>query len=371
MRGRHRSLWSTGALVLATTASLTFGHGSAANAAETPAHRAVQVELQSIDYGGDKRTYIAAVFDETHHEIANADLDLGGLSADPDLRVPTVAMKRTGNDQTYRALVSIPADGDWVIVIRVHAPTQLVQLFTDHIEGTGTAASHHGSALDPSRRAVLAADPTFFQRYNPSVGTGTLTNTGQTTPAQSLHHDGSSVTEASSTSLDPVGIVAMTAHSAGALAWMIAILGLVIANRVGPGLGRNELFDLISARYRLLAGGGLLVLAITGMINVQKNTPGLTNPRALMQTNLGTAYVALFGFKMVLFVASLITTHRIDRLLTYDTPSSISVVVNGSITTARSENKVKAFRLAETNALLGGAILLSVALLGQIHHVLH
>lgn len=359
--------------LFAGTTLLLIGHASLAQAAETPTHRAVQVQLQSIETSRNTRTYIASVLDETTQPLLNADLDIGGLSADPDVRVPTVPMKLSPKDQTYRAQVTIPADGDWVMVIRVHAPTQLVQLFTDHIEGTGTEASHHGDALDPSRRAVLAADPTFFQRYNPSVGTGSLSKTSAISADSSLssHHNETTLVDPSPVSLDPVGLVAMVAHSAGALAWMIAILGLVIANRVGPGLGRNEIFDLISTRYRLLAGGGLLVLAITGTINIQRSSAGLTNPRALLQTNLGTAYVAIFGFKMVLYVASLITTQRIDRLLRHDETVSTSVVMNGAVTTITSQRKAKVFRLAETNVLLGGAILLSVAMLSQIHHLLH
>jgi hypothetical protein len=372
---RHRLAVAVGAIasMLAISTSPALAVTTAATAGSSP-QRAIEVQLQSVENGGNTRTYIASVLDDQGSAIANVDLDLGGLSADPDLRIPTIQMTASDPPTAYQANVTIPADGDWVIVVRVHTPTQLVQLFTDHIEGTGTAAAHHGGALDASRRAVLAADPTFFQRYNPAVGNGSLpaaTAEAATTPVlvSTSHHDGRGTDEVGSLGLDAVGVVAMLVHSIGALAWMIAILGLVVANRVGPGLGRNELFDLIARRYRLLAGGGLLVVAVTGAINVQKSSAGLTHPSELVQTNIGMAYLALFGFKMALYGASLMTTYRIDRIL--QEPSRLSCTPTGSIMTMVGVNRAKAFRLAETNALLGGAILVSVALLGQLHHVLH
>jgi hypothetical protein len=127
------------------------------------------VKLTTGTGSGSTRTYEATVFDSTGAPVANADLDLGGLGADPDLRVPTTPMKATATPGTYAATVTYPADGDWVLVVRVHRPSQDVELFSENIVGAGAAPSHHDLSASPSRRAVIAADPTFYQRYDPTT----------------------------------------------------------------------------------------------------------------------------------------------------------------------------------------------------------
>ncbi len=337
------------------------------------ASKVSKVQLHSIEVRGATRTYVATVLDHQGRFVPGVDLDLGALGADPDLRVATTPMAYSTADESYRATVTFPQNGDWVIVVRVHAPSQLVELFTEAITTAPATGDTHSSA-GFSRAAVLRSDPTFFDRYNPTKGMGADNHAEQPAsiaPTDSLH---SEITTPSAR-FDPVALVAMLAHSAGAVAWLIAVVGLVVANRVGPGAARNQLIRFIASRYRLLAGGGLLVVVTTGLMNVDKNSIGIMHPRAAINTNLGIAYLALFGFKMALVVASIVTTYRIDQLLVQE-PNGLDesrrkwpVGASASGTMLVAYDRV--LRLAERNALLGGAILASVAGLSQIHHTFH
>ena len=325
--------------------------------------RAQSVSLESIEGQGGRRTYIASVFDSEGQLIGNADLDLGALGSDPDLRVPTVAMPMSA-DKSYRVNVVIPANGDWVVVVRVHSPTQLVELFTDKVDDSSAADLGH-SASSFSRAAVVKADPTFFERYSLSQGStvGDL-HTAGVESASTLH-----VGE-TSRALDPTGVISMLAHSAGAIAWLLAVLGLVVANRVGPGVARNELLNFVAVRYRLLAGGGLLVLLVTGLINIDRSSNGLLHPRTLLDSNLGTLYLAVFCFKLVLFAASLVTTRRIDRIVN-SSDGGFTVATNRTAGSVDVAKHTILLRLAETNLMLGASILVAITLLGQLHQALH
>ncbi len=345
---------------IVTVASPAFASPSFTSLQST--QRAQSVSLQSIKGQAGNRTYVANVFDNQGELIGNADLDLGALGSDPDLRVPTVPMQLSGN-KSYKVSVNIPANGDWIVVVRVHSPTQLVELFTDKVADVSSVQGGHSNA-GFSRAAVLKADPTFYDRYSPSHGTSTNDiHTASSDFLNDLH-------PRESRGLDPTGLISMLIHSAGAIAWLLAILGLVVAHRMGPGSARNELLSFVATRYRLLAGGGLLVLLTTGLINMDRSSYGLLQPRALLETNLGTIYLAVFGFKISLFAASLLTTRKIDRLLNGSLLDSYtSDGQSGVGSTALMQTIL--LKLAERNLMLGAAILISVTVLSQLHQALH
>lgn len=313
-------------------------------------------------------TYEVLLADEKGVSIERADLDLGGLGADPDLRVPTTTMHAVGSG--YQVTVRFPADGDWVLVVRVHSPLSRVELFTTKVEGTGGAAGGHGSSATPSRRALLAQDPTFYDRYTPG---GYRADAGQKPSSHFAADEHPSAVEA----LDPVGVAAMLAHSIGAAAWIFAVLGLALAGRLGHGSGRRAVVEFITARYQLLAGGGLAVVTFTGLENVQRSSSGLLHPAGLLSSRLGSAYLAVFVFKMLIVGASMVTTWRIGRLLLPASRhqaqqvrlASVGAMVNDDPPVGVGAGQL--FRLAEMNAIFAGAIVIAVSILSQLHHVLH
>ena len=177
---------------------------------------------------------------QTGNVVKNANPDIGGLGSDPDLRVPTVPMKSTDGGNTYSAKVTFPADGDWVLVIRVSKPTQFVDLFVESIVGAGSI-SHEDTANTPSRKAVRAIDPNFYNKYDPTnPNPGTLTEAPGGPPSQPTAADTetclrSGPTERSSRCIrfDLTNALIAMLHIGGAGAWIISVLGLVLANRIG------------------------------------------------------------------------------------------------------------------------------------------
>lgn len=362
---------------LIISAGVLVGLGSlgaaGAVAASTPV-KVAGVKLTSGVGTGAQRSYEATVFDTAGNPVAGADLDLGGLAGDPDLRVKTTKMTATTADPlTYRVTVNFPADGDWVMVVRVHAPTQAVELFSEKISGAGTAVSSHDLASNPSRRAVLRADPTFYQRYNGTSELGTVSPAG--TAGASRHSglagdagSGTLILHDSEFSATAAGFA--MAHTFGALAWTVSVLGLVLANRLGSGGARTEITRFISRHYLVLAGGGLLVLVFSGVQTALYASVGLRHPTQLLDTRLGTAYLAVFALKMVLVLGSLITTWRLGRLL--PTPARLLATPRlASLGAMANEDPSPfIFRLAEANASFGALIIGCVVILGQLHHAL-
>ena len=361
--------------------------GAPAGAAESPAPAIPTVTVDHVQLTpgagtGAERSYEATVLDSAGRPVAGADLDLGGLAADPDLRVRTTPMRATAAEPTrYRATVSFPADGDWMLVVRVHAPSQVVDLFTETVTGMGDAPSSHDLASNPARRAVLQNDPTFYDRYNGSTvlsagaaeGRGATDDHAGVGPATATGAGVVTGTHGSS-SLEATSVALVTAHSAGALAWMVAVLGLVLANRMGPGAGRTEITGFIRRHYSLLAGGGLLLLTVTGVLTAVYASAGLTQPTTLMRSTLGTAYVAVFGLKLALVAGSVATSWRVGRVLNPASRPGSRVRVRPRLASvgamANDDPGPRLYRLAEANALFAALIVGCVVVLGQLHHAL-
>ena len=356
--------------------------GAADIAAQPPvatgAVKATGVRLTTGEGTGAERKYTATVFDSNGLAVRNADLDLGGLEADPDLRVPTTPMTPTADGSGYTATVTFPADGDWVLVVRVHEPSQVVELFTEKIVGAGAAPSHEERANTPSRKAVRAIDPTFYQRYDPSKSTtGTLTH-AQLASVSTEHGHSATLTGTAVENhrFEAADALVALVHTTGAAAWIFAVLGLVLANRIGHATARLEITRFIASHYSVLAIGGLVLVTVTGIQTVLTSSAGLNHPTELLSTGLGTAYLAVFGFKMAAVAGSVLTSIRIKRLLPSQPQfaaqfrlASAGAMVNDDVSTHDHANLI--YRLAETNAVFGVTIIGCVAILAQLHHALH
>jgi hypothetical protein len=402
MRHSVRALISASALVLGLGAAGAAGAAPAAPnpgastpstttaaAASSPAvaaakagavRKASTIKLSVGQGTGPQRTYQVTLLDQDGKPIEGADVDLGGLNTDPDYRVKTTVMTPLGVPGVYEATVSFPTDGDFAMQVRVGQPTPAAQLFAEHVTGTGAVATHD-LAANPSKRAVLAIDPTFYQRYagDSQQASGVVNADGTTTAATGGH--GGATTAGSSTlvthdtatahhDFDALNVLYVMLHSLGALAWMVSVLGLVLANRLGAGPARTEITRFIGRHYTVLAGGGLLVVTFTGLQTALKASAGLNHPSQLLDTRLGTAYLAVFGLKMVLVVGSMITSWRLGRLL--PTPARL---LNGPRLAslgamANEDTKPAIYRLAEANASFGALIIGCVVVLGQLHHAL-
>ena len=271
------------------------------------------VRLESRHDDAGNYTYTATVVDADGVAVRGASLDIGGLSDDPDVRLTTRDMKVTTDPSSYAATVQFPSQGDWMLVVRVHEPSQLVDVFTERVDNAPASASHHGLESNPAKRAVVALDPTFYDRYNPSnptPGSASAASSGATIATDLSHgHDGTvtAATTGAAGSGHPfdLSVAAMALlHSAAALAWLLSVAVLALANRFGPGNARNEAIRFLSRRYSLLAGGGMVAAMLTGVVMAQEASAGILHPSRLLASALGTAYLAVFAVKMLLVVVS-------------------------------------------------------------------
>jgi hypothetical protein len=339
------------------------------------------VRLALLRVDGAKHTYEATISDHNGGPVDGVDLDLGALQADPDIRVTTTPMTPAAAQGTYQVSIVFPADGDWMLVVRVHAPSKAVELFTETVVGASSSPSHLEVQNSPSRRALRAADPTFNARYNP-VAAGP---TGSSLELASIHQEGLNTTFANAGStpihnetshgFDLSSTIIVVVHSAAAGAWLLAVLGLAFANRVNAPSAQTAIFQFVAQRYAVLAGGGLATVALTGLIVSLKVSAGLAHPSQLAATNLGVAYLAIFGLKMVLVAGGIVTSWRIGLLMPTarqfnlrNRLASVGAMANDDPTTIPNTRNI--FRLAETNLILGLAIIGCVGVLGQLHHAI-
>ena len=331
------------------------------------------VRLESEHGAAGTYTYTATVFDSKGAAVRGASLDIGGLAADPDIRLTTTVMKTSSSDPTrYEATVQFPSRDDWMLVVRVHEPTQYVDVFTTTITDAPEPASPHDLSANPAKRAVIANDPTFYSRYDPylaNAGTSSgRVDVAATNPAHAGTIVGSTTVHGQGFDLSVAALVLL--HSAAAVAWLLSVAILAIANRFGPGSARNEAIRFVSQRYRLLAGGGMLASLLTGVVMAQSASAGVLHPAGLLATATGTAYLAVFALKMLLVGVSLVTTLRLGRILAprgLVLPRPILASLSAAADDA-PDHRVLA--LAELNLVTGALIIGCVAVLGQLHHAL-
>jgi YtkA-like len=368
---------------LAPTVTASVGLGSTAT--KIASQTVTGVRLTPVATKGDTHTYDVLLSDREGTPVNGAELDLGALQADPDIRVTTTPMTASGEPGAYRVTVAFPADGDWMLVVRVHSPSQAVELFTETITGAGGVPSHADAANSPSRRALRAADPTFSARYKPTASSS-HTAKAPDAAAVGFAHESPTPTRSSvgavtdhndaPHSFDLSATIIVLTHAAAAAAWILAVAGLVFANRLKATNAQNAVLQFVALRYAQLAGGGLAVVTVTGLIVSLKASAGLAHPTQLATTTTGIAYLAIFGLKMVLVTGGIVTSWRIGKLMPTTRQFSLRNRLASAGAMANDDadaipNVRAIFRLAETNMILAVAIIGCVAVLGQLHHAIH
>ena len=356
--------------VVGDQATVTVGT-STLPSVSTPIPDRVDVMLLLAEQSRATRTYVASVTSKGQ-PVAGAKLDISALSDDPDLRVPTTPFASIpGEPGRYSARIEFPSNGTWVLTVRGSGSIDQVDMFTAKI----TTAGDRVHVLTPSRRSLAAIDPTFGARYDPtrlSPGSPLSASEVATAQAASVGHGGTTVVDHSVIAgggFEPMTLLWAFLHVAGIVAWLSAVLGLVLANRVGVGRSRTRLVQFVTERYVLLAGGGLLTVLVSG-VTLAHGTPLVTSDGApIAATGLGLAYLLVFSVKMTLVAAAAVTTVRIGLLLRA-LPAPVWTV--RSLGAAADEQRpARVFRLAETNAALVVAILTCVVLLNNLHHAIH
>lgn len=335
---------------------------------------------------GSVRLYTVRVLTAKDNPVRGASLDISGLSGDPDVRIATQVMKPMPADPTrYTATLTFPVSGEWVLTVRVHKPQQFVYLGLESISAAVAPAPSHRDT--PSRAALRKMAPDFSAKYDPTTGVG---STGQWTEADAAlatlratapngTHGSSSISGAAVPTHDEQSVssrvtntfVAAT-HAFGALAWFLGMLGLALARRRQGTRLASELCALVQDHYAMLVGGGLLVVMMTGVINMQNATPTGWDLGALLDTGAGRAYFVVLAVKLALAAMSIVLSMQIGRALRRPSARATSLSLRSAGAAANPPDSIsRALRLGYLNATFGAAILVCVEILHQLHFSVH
>ena len=380
----------TGSVLLLSLAAPAFAapHLAASTTTAEPSARPTGEGPRAIvttSDNGQTRVYTARVLTANGDAVRGATLDISGLSDDPDVRIPTQAMKPMPTDPTrYTASMTYPVSGEWVLTIRVHQPQSFVHLVIESVSASAAPAPSHRDT--PSRAALRRLAPDFSAKYDPTTGVGA---TGQWTAADAAlataratqsggaSHGGIADAAIPTHVGETVGsritnTFVAGAHAFGALAWFVGMLGLALANRRQGTRLASELCALVQDRYTLLVGGGLLIVIMTGLINMQNATPTGWDLGALLATGTGQAYFVVLGLKLALAAMSIVVSIQIGQLLRHPLARATSLSLRSAGAAANTPASItRALRLGYLNATFGAAILVCVEILNQLHFSVH
>ena len=334
---------------------------------------------------GQTRIYTARILTVDGDLVKGATLDISGLSDDPDVRIPTQDMHSLPADPTrYIARLAYPVSGDWVLTVRVHTPQSFVHLVLESVSISVAPAPHHRDT--PSRAALRKLAPDFSAKYNPSTGVGATGQwteadaavaTARATQSGSEVHGGFTDSAVPTHAGEAIGrritdTFVAGAHGIGALAWFLGMFGLALASRRQGTRLASELCTLVQDHYMLLVGGGLLVVVMTGLINMQNATPTGWDLGALLATGAGQAYFAVLGFKLAFAAMSIVLSMQIGQLLRNPTAVATSLSLRSAGAAANTPASLgRALRLGYLNATFGAVILGCVEILHQLHFSVH
>ncbi len=177
---------------------------------------------------------------------------------------------------------------------------------------------------------------------------------------------------------DVRNLVIRVAHGMGTVAWLGAVMLVLLALTFGSPVDRPRLLHRLWAMFPWAAGGGLLLVTASGILNAVYNTPtrppGLLAPGTTANLPLGRVYLATFFVKMGLVAAVLVVTAGLWSALRGASRVPIDAASDGTgAMTARSpellERRVR--RLAALDLSLGLLVLLVVILMGYFHVITH
>ena len=128
----------------------------------------------------------------------------------------------------------------------------------------------------------------------------------------------------------------------------------------------------VQEHYTLLVGGGMSVVVITGLLNMQDATPTGWNLQALLTTGLGTAYFVVLGLKLAVAAMSIALSVQIGRLLRDPAQSPMALSLRSAGAAAAVPARLdRALRLGYLNATFGATTMACVVVLHQLHLAIH
>lgn len=164
-------------------------------------------------------------------------------------------------------------------------------------------------------------------------------------------------------------------HLLAAALWFAAIGVVFVLGRFTAPHERGRSLARMAAPFPWAAGGSLLLVTVTGILNARFNAPGLPPgilaPETIARLPFGKAYLAVFAVKMGLMGVILISTTALALLLRR-TSGTVSPPDSSAASAGDGPGPAQAVvRVAAINLVFGLLTLASVVMLGYMHILSH
>ncbi len=164
-------------------------------------------------------------------------------------------------------------------------------------------------------------------------------------------------------------------HALAALALVGSVALTLVATTFARGEDRLRLLRRWATPFPWVAGGSLLVLAVSGVLNAVYNTPtrapGLFAPRNTTRLPFGQVYVAIFLVKMALTAGILVATAGLSLALRRSFGAPAPGISGGSGPPGPHGPERRVRRLAALDLALGLLVLAVVVVTAYFHILSH
>ncbi|MBI2237717.1 MAG: hypothetical protein HYU54_04220 [Actinobacteria bacterium] len=165
------------------------------------------------------------------------------------------------------------------------------------------------------------------------------------------------------------------AHVLGVGAWFGSVALVLLATTLVAPEERPRLLRRGAAAFPWAAGGSLVLVAVSGILNAVYNTPtrppGLFAPGSTAKLPFGEVYLGTFLLKMVLVVAAVWGTAALSVALRHACREPASMVADGTVASRLVGPERRVWRIAALDLGLGVLILAVVVVMAYFHIISH
>ncbi len=165
------------------------------------------------------------------------------------------------------------------------------------------------------------------------------------------------------------------AHVLGVGAWFASVALVLLATTLVAPEERPRLLGRVAAQFPWAAGGSLVLVAVSGILNAVYNTPtrppGLFAPGNTAKLPFGEVYLGTFLLKMVLAVATVWGTAALSVALRRACREPAGMVADGTVGSRLVGPERRVRRIAALDLGLGALILAVVVVMAYFHIISH
>lgn len=176
---------------------------------------------------------------------------------------------------------------------------------------------------------------------------------------------------------DVRNIAVRAIHLLAAMLWFASVALVLVLSRLAVSQQQWPFLRRAATAFPWAAGGGLLLLAVTGIYIARYNAPirppGLFAPQFLARLPFGQAYLAAFFLKMSLMLAIVVMTAVLALALRKAYLRPVSILAGGAYSSGlpRLAPERRVMWLAALNLMFGVFIFADVVVLAYLHIISH